>query len=142
MGKHLAARLSLMHYKTFKGKVGKEDRLSIEVANYLRAATLQGLLKATWTHIPHEVGGGGKLAAIRMALAKAMGLIKGSADFVFVWPSGGGWIELKTDEGHLSPEQKDFRLWCEDTGTRYVVCRSLEEVVEKLFSWGVLTTTP
>lgn len=142
MGKHLAAMIQLMSFKNFKGRTGPEDKLAIEVATYLRAATLRGMLKATWTHIPHEVGGGGKMAAIRMALAKAMGLIKGSADYVFVGPAGSGWIELKVKGNSQSPEQRDFQLWCEATGTRYAVCRSLEEVIENLFSWGILTTTP
>lgn len=141
MGKALVALINLMSFKPFKGRAGEEDRLAMEVANYLRAATLNGMLKATWTHIPHEVGGGGRLAAIRMALAKAMGLIKGSADYVFVWPQGGAWIELKAKSGSLSPEQRDFQLWCETTGVRHAVCKSLEQVVEKLFQWGVLTTS-
>ena len=135
----IATILRLMDYKTFKGRAGPEDRLSIETAIFLRCMTIEKKLRATWTHIPHEVGGGGKLAAIRMALAKAMGLIKGSADFVFVWPDGGGWIELKTEKGSLSPQQRDFRDWCVATGCRHAVCRTVEEVVQTLTEWGVLT---
>lgn len=136
----LATMLRLMDYKTWKGRAGPEDRLAIEVAIYLRVATLEGRLRATWTHIPHEVGGRGKLAMIRMALAKAMGLIKGSADYVFVWENGGGWIELKAKDGSLTSEQKDFRDWCAATGCNHAVCRTLDDVVEELFSWGVLTS--
>lgn len=139
MGATLAAMLRLMGFKNFKGRTGEEDRLSIEVAIWLRAMTLTGRLRATWTHIPHEVAARGKFANIHMAKARALGLIKGSSDFVFVWPDGGGWIELKTPTGSLSPEQRDFRDWCEAKGCHHAVCRSLEEVQQKLFSWGVLT---
>lgn len=135
----LATMLRLMDYKTWKGRAGPEDKLAIDVAIYLRVATLEGRLRATWTHIPHEVGGRGKLAMIRMALAKAMGLIKGSTDYVFVWSDGGGWIELKAKDGSLTSEQKDFRDWCNATGCHHAVCRTLDDVVEELFSWGVLT---
>lgn len=136
----IAALLRLMDYRTFKGRMGEEDRISIEVATMLRVATLEGRLSATWTHIPHEVAARGKFANIHMAMAKALGLIKGSADFVFVWPEGGGWIELKTDTGSLSPHQRDFRDWAIASGCRHAVCRSCEEVVTKLIEWGVLTT--
>ena len=133
-----------MDYKTFKGKKGPEDLLAIDVATYLRVATLEGRLAATWTCIPHEVGAvksnslSFKMAQARYAKAKAMGLITGSADYVFVWDGGGGWIELKTETGTLSPAQKDFRDWANATGSNHAVCRTLDDVVSTLFSWGVL----
>src|SRR5687767_3288367 len=135
---NISSLISLMNYKHFRGRMGAEDRLSVEVATMLRVAAIEGRLSATWTHVPHEAAGRGKFAAIYMAKAKAMGLIKGSADFVFVWPNGGGWIELKTDEGRLTPEQKAFREWCKDTGAHHALCRSVAEVEEKLFEWGAL----
>lgn len=130
--------LRLMDYRHFKGRAGPEDRLAQEVATMLRVATIEGRLKATWTHVPHEVGGGGKLAAIRMALAKAMGLIKGSADYVFVSENGGGWIEIKVPGNYLTPEQRDFSEWCGGLAVHHAVCRSLEEVEETLRGWGLL----
>jgi hypothetical protein len=135
----LTALITLMDYKFFRGRTGAEDRLAIEVATELRVATLEGRLRATWTHVPHEVGGKGKGAMIRMALAKAMGLIKGSGDFVFVWPEGGGWIELKVQAGRLSAHQSLFRDWCKGTGSRHAVCKTPQEVIDKLTEWGALT---
>lgn len=134
----IGALVRLMDCKPFKGRTGPEDRLAIEVANYLRAAVLEGRLSATFTHIPHEIGGAGIAAKVRLALAKAMGLIAGSADYVFVWPTGGGWIELKAPGGSLNPAQKDFRDWCEGTRTPYAVARSLDEVIHILSQWGAL----
>lgn len=127
-----------MECKAFRGKTGPEDQLAIEVANFLRAATLERRLLCTWTHIPHEVGGGAKMARVRYSLAKAMGLITGSGDYVFVGQCGGGWIELKSKTGSLTPQQKDFREWCSGTGVNHAVCRSLEEVVHHLKSWELL----
>lgn len=144
MGVKLSQLMSLMNYRPFRGRTGAEDDLAITVATYLRAATLEGKLKATWTCIPHEVGAVPqknakfKLAQTRYAKAKAMGLITGSADYVFVWAGGGGWIELKSATGSLSEHQRDFRDWCRATNSNHAVCRTLDEVVEKLIEWGVL----
>lgn len=135
----LSTILRLMDYRTFKGRMGEEDRLSVEVATMLRVASVEGRLVGTWTHVPHEVAARGKFAIVHMAKAKALGLIKGSSDFVFVWPDGGGWIELKTETGSLSQAQRDFRDWCVATGSRHAVCKSCEQVVTKLLEWGVLT---
>lgn len=134
----IGALLRLMEVRPFKGRTGPEDRLAIEVANSLRAWSIEGKLLATWTHIPHEVGGGGITAKVRMALAKAMGLIKGSGDYVFVWAAGGGWIELKTDTGSLNPLQKDFRDWCAAREVRWARARSVEEFTATLVEWGAL----
>lgn len=128
-----------MDYKRFTGRKGPEDWLSIDVAVMLRVATLEGRMRGTWTHVANEVVGRDKTAPIRMAKARAMGLVKGSCDFVFVWPDGGGWIELKTKDGSLTPAQQDFRDWCEMAGSRHAVCRTVEEVTQTLFEWGVLT---
>lgn len=134
----MSTMLRVLDFKPFRGRKGPEDLLSIDVATMLRAATLEGRLDAVWTMIPHELGGAGKLAAIRVALAKAMGLIAGSGDFVFVWPTGGGFIELKV-RAALSPAQQDFRDWCIGSGNRYAVCKSVNEVEAKLREWGALT---
>ena len=135
----IGSLIRLMDCKIFKGQRGPEDRLACEVADMLRVATLEGRLRATWTHIPHEVGGGNNRAsAVRYALAKAMGMIAGSGDYVFVWPDGGGWIELKTPVGSLNPKQRDFREWCLTSDCNHAVCRTVEDVEATLMAWGVL----
>ena len=112
MGIKLAELLSLMDYTPYRGLKGQEDELAIAVATMLRVASLEGRLKATWTCIPHEVGAVPQKSAefkkrqTRYAKAKAMGLITGSTDYVFVWPGGGGWIELKSQHGSLSSAQR------------------------------------
>jgi hypothetical protein len=140
--KSLAALLRLMHYRHFRGRTGPEDKLAIEIATMLRVATLEGRLLASWTHLPNEMCGGGKLAAIRLALAKSMGLIAGSADYVFCWPTGSCWIEIKAKDGSLSPAQRDFREWNEGLGVNYFVVRSVEDFEAKLISLGVLRVGP
>ncbi len=127
-------------------RIGPEDRVCITFADNLRVWSLEGRLKATWTHIPHEVGGGaGRGSEARYAVAKALGLIAGSGDYVFVAPDGpGGWIEAKRPKdgksaaGRLNPAQVMFRDWCALAGVRYEVMHSPEEGEAILKKWGML----
>lgn len=139
-----SALLRLMLASPFRGKLrGPEDAISIEVGNSLRAWTLEGRLIWTWTCIPHEVGffarrDMARVSQQRYAKAIAQGLIAGSGDYVFVGPGDGGWIELKSATGKLSPDQRDFRDWCEERGVRWARARSLEEFEAILIEWGAL----
>lgn len=72
-------------------------------------------------------------------MAKAMGLVAGSADYVFCADGFAGWIELKSPVGSLNPAQKGFRDWCAGQNVSYAICRSMSEVGATLTSWGLLT---
>lgn len=120
-----------------------EDRICIEFADRLREAALMGRLRCTFTHIPHEVGGGTKNAALRYAIAKALGLVTGSADYVFVWKDGGGWIEFKRPAtpdaaaGRLTKPQRHFREWCDRHQANWRLAQSANEGFAILKEWGV-----
>lgn len=132
--------VSLMHRPPLGNvKLGPEDRVAVEFANRLRAWTLEGRLKAIWSHIGNEIAGGVKNAAIRYAIAKALGFISGFPDFVFAWKEGAGVIEFKAPKGTMSQNQKNFRSWCELIGIPYVVARSADEGEATLRAWGVLS---
>jgi hypothetical protein len=73
------------------------------------------------------------------ALAKAMGLIAGSGDYVFIGSRTSGWIELKSATGSLSPIQRDFRDWCTRCGVEYAVCRTVDNVEATLKQWDMLS---
>lgn len=140
----IADLLALLDCAAFRGKAGPEDRLAMEVANWLRAMSLEGKLLATWTCIPHEVGAVSRSSAAyggqraKYAKQKAMGLITGSADYVFVWPDGGGWIEAKVKGSYPSPTQRLFAKWCAATNTNYAICRTVDEFSQTLKGWGAL----
>jgi hypothetical protein len=118
-------------------KVGPEDRISIELAERLRGWSLDGRLNAVWTHPANEVGGGTKNAALRYTLAKALGMIPGTPDFLFIGPTS-AVIEMKAPGGSLSDNQKDFRDWCAMRGVNHAVCRSADDAEAKLREWGIL----
>lgn len=73
------------------------------------------------------------------AKLKRMGVRRGVADICLVLPDGrAGFLEIKTDSGRLSPDQKAFRDDCERSGARYAVVRSVDEAEQILRSWGAL----
>lgn len=131
-------------------RLGPEDRLAVEVADACRAWSIEGRLRGIFWHTPNEVGGA--KAQARMALAKALGLIPGTPDLVFI---GGGeapagepvrfgslhrilLIELKAPKGTRSANQADFAAWANHHDIAYLICRSLAEVEEALTKHGLL----
>lgn len=68
--------------------------------------------------------------------AKAMGVRPGFPDLSFVFPDGGTrYIELKSEVGSLSAEQREFRDFTRPHGV-WAVCRSVDEVAAALRGWG------
>lgn len=62
------------------------------------------------------------------ARLKAMGMVAGVADMVYLNPNGPvTFIEFKTDKGIQSPEQKDFERKCYEWGYAYEIVRSLDD---------------
>lgn len=124
-------------------RLGPEDRMGAELASDLRVATLQGRMRGVWTHVANEVGfdpkaAGRRRAGIRYAIASALGLTPGCADYLFLWNTGSGAIELKSKTGRQTQAQSDFEKWCAAQGVPYRVARSCNEAKEILTEWGVL----
>jgi hypothetical protein len=139
----------LLRGKLIARLIGAEDRECILFADRLREAALNGRLRATFTHIPHEVGGGTKNAALRYSLAAALGFVAGSTDYVFVWKGGGCWIEFKRPTvartaatprkqgGAMSTKQRLFRSWCERVEVPHHVVTSARDGLDLLAGYGV-----
>lgn len=59
---------------------------------------------------------------------RTMGVKTGISDWCYIADNGKViWIELKTEEGHQSPDQKKFERLCELTGHTYRIARSYQE---------------
>ena len=99
---------------------------------------LQGLLFA--------VPNGGARSKATAGKLKAEGVVAGVADLILLVPQhietlstprNGVWyhdthglcIEMKTEKGYQSPEQKEWGEKVRRHGFRYVVCRSLEDFI-------------
>lgn len=132
--------LRLMTYKMPHCKLGPEDREARIFSDQLRAWTLKGRLRCVWWHTASELaGGGGRAAQIRYAVAKALGLIPGSPDYVFLDAELGSFaLELKSKTGNLTSAQRDFQAWCERSAIPYARARGAEEAVRQIEEWGLL----
>lgn len=83
-----------------------------------------------WNNLPNERGmlfhvnqkARNKIEGNRM---KAMGVVAGVSDLIYL--RGPVFIEMKSEIGLQSVEQKKFQAIVESLGYRYVICRSLEE---------------
>jgi len=114
-----------------------EQRFHREVAQFLDAVLISPV---EWTSIGH--GGGGK---VRGAILKSMGLKPGWPDVIISAPVETGrcrfalmvGLELKSQEGSLSLDQKRVHSALERSGWQIFVCRTLDEVLLALDTAGV-----
>jgi hypothetical protein len=101
-----------------------EETLQIACVRWFRLQYRQydGLL----FHVPN----GGVRSKREAAIFKAEGVTAGVADLLLLVPSKGYHglaIEMKTEKGRQSPEQKQWQKKAEQQGYRYAVCRSLDD---------------
>ena len=135
--------LRLMAYKPLKNvRLGPEDMECLAFANSLRAAVLEGRLRAIWCHVPNQLAGipskSGRTSLVRAAIARALGLIQGSSDYLFLWNGGCCAMEFKSADGRLNQGQKDFKDWCALYGVPFYVVRSADAGLAILRDHGVL----
>lgn len=65
----------------------------------------------------------------RGALSKALGVKKGVSDLIFILDHGRViFVEVKTEIGKQTTEQRQFELMCKSTGHIYIINRSFEEL--------------
>ena len=64
--------------------------------------------------------------------SQQMGRTKGAPDLVAGKDGVSYWLELKTDNGRQSPEQKCFQELAPIFGAKYIVVRSEEDIKELL----------
>lgn len=135
-----SAILRLMNYAPPRNlRIKAEEQLAIDFANALRALTIEGTLRCVWTHPANEIAGRqNKLAQIRYTIAKAMGLIDGTADYLFLWADGSGALEAKVGKNGQQPNQINFEIWCKEIGIPYRTFTSVDEGLRILAEWGLL----
>lgn len=91
-----------------------------------------------WNNVPLERGllfhvNNKARNAIEGAKFKAMGVIAGVSDLIYLKPGGVPiLIELKIESGAQSDVQKKWELKVISAGYQYIVCRSLEDFIKIL----------
>ncbi len=126
-----------------------EDRLSCEVAAWLRLMRAENRLRCVWTKVANEVPvGAGQVRGILATMQKlrAMGANPGAPDFWLVSKRQALLIELKQPSpgramkrvngelrsrkvraGQLSTAQREYRDWCREVGAEHAVVTTLAE---------------
>jgi hypothetical protein len=85
---------------------------------------------------------GSLVAAVPNARAAGQaGLTKGLFDLVVMSPTLGdrtGWLELKAEDGKLSPAQNAFKLLMIARGCPYAVTYGRDQPIKVLAEWGAV----
>ena len=103
-----------------------EDKLQMQIMDWVR---LVPELDKHLLHIPN----GGFRNAREGAKFKRMGVKAGVSDLFLAKPSKtrhGLWVELKSERGVLTPNQKNWLALMQANGYEAVVCRSFDEFLE------------
>jgi hypothetical protein len=110
-----------------------EDDMQAALVELLRLNACKGVI---FYMVPNGTNQG-KAAAGR---AKAMGLTAGVYDLAGVLPPDGlAWfLELKTRDGVVSPDQENFGVRCERAGALHHVAFSLDSAIGWLVAIGAM----
>lgn len=90
-------------------------------------------------HVPNGafLSGDRERRARQMAALKADGLYPGFPDLLVYGPGQKiGHIEVKMPKGRIEESQRRCRIWLENLGHHYAVCRSVEDAEQALIQWG------
>jgi len=115
-----------------KKKRGRpEDDICVQFVQYLTYKRLRH------HHSPNEIQRGGLGGIIQGARNKKVGVSKGMLDYVIFLPNDGDlYMEIKTDKGSLSTEQKEWiRFLREETKNYAEVAYSLKEAISIVESY-------
>ena len=63
------------------------------------------------------------------AIMKAMGMLSGTSDLIFIHKGSVYFFEVKTDNGKQTDTQKEFEKRITKQGLKYFVVRSVDEVL-------------
>lgn len=99
---------------------------------------LRGYILTPATVVLH-VPNGGKRNKVEAAILKAMGVLAGFHDLLFLNSGRAFLIELKRDDGALSKTQRETHALVAATGTPMAVCRTIDDVLAQLRTWNIPT---
>ena len=85
-------------------------------------------------HVPN----GGRRGKAEAGRLKGMGTLAGVPDLIVIADCRVFGIEIKTEKGRLSKEQKNMRRRFARAGVEYEVARSVQEARAILQRWGVI----
>lgn len=108
----------------------RESEMQIQCVRWFRYQYPH--LKMLLYHPKNEGTAGGR---VQGAIAKAEGVVAGVADLILQVPAFGYHclaIEMKTEKGRQSAQQKIFQCYLENAGGKYEICRSLDDFMKTI----------
>jgi hypothetical protein len=91
-------------------------------------------------HVPNEAamkGRKGKSLYALIAHLKKMGLVPGVSDLIIGHEGRMYFMEVKTETGVMSENQRHFQDWAMRCRMPYAIVRSAENAVSALKTWGI-----
>ena len=122
----------------------KESVIQTQIVEYLSAISRShGFL---FFSVPNE---GMMTAALMGSLPKSamfamltkfkkMGMQPGASDLVIGWRGRMYAVEVKSETGAQSENQRLFESWCKSCEVPYRLVRSVRDVSEALIEWGIV----
>ena len=113
-----------------------EDGIQAGIVGLLKVAAIDGLI---WFSVPN----GGKRDWRTARKLRDTGVKAGVTDLVLVRPRDAKafFLEVKSEAGTLSKEQRRFRDVCHGLGCPWAVVKSRDEAQDVLTGWGLLRVT-
>ena len=109
-----------------------EDAIQAGIVAFLRAALPAGMFRVL------AVPNGGARTKAEASRMKATGTLAGVWDVCILGPGGGSfWLEVKTDDGALSKEQRDMRDFMVAAQVPHALVRSIDQAEAAVRSWGL-----
>lgn len=109
-----------------------------DVEGPIQRAILDTLRIAYPQVLVHSVPNGGFALEPRIvAKLKWQGLLPGVPDLALYWPGGHGLIEVKSEGGRLSTDQKWVHGALKGLGVKVAVCRSVQDLIDTMTEWNV-----
>tara|TARA_Y100001963_G_scaffold154819_1_gene244453 strand:+ start:1637 stop:2239 length:603 start_codon:yes stop_codon:yes gene_type:complete len=115
-------------------KLKPEAAICIDFADKCRFLTRSGELQALWFTVPNEA----RRSIHQRTIFRAMGLLPGAPDYIFIGSESAVCIEFKTAKGTQSIAQKAVESYCRELGITYEIARSSEEGLNILQKNGLL----
>jgi hypothetical protein len=107
-----------------------EQDLQAQLVEALQSILLPGTV---FFHVPN----GGERSKVEAAILNGQGVLAGVPDLIFIRDGRAFGLELKSESGSLSPEQRATFPLLRAAGMRIEVARSLDEAFEHLRDAGI-----
>lgn len=113
-----------------------EDVIQADIIGLLKVAAIADLIYF------HPANGGKRPISVARRL-KDIGVVAGVPDLILIHPKTGltYFVEVKTEKGSLSKEQRSFRDRCLALGHPWALVRSRDQFQDVATEWGLLRIT-